>query len=220
MTRSKDVEITQGNRLQTVAVVKGCGIEFAGQLGNAVGRDRHRAHGLGFAFANLVAIRGRRRGIDHPSDTGIARRDQHLKRTVDAVRIRFQRVGYAAGHRWQRRLMNDVVRAAAKAAHGLDIGNASDSERKIAVQGLENVQILLIAGQQIVDDPHPLSIAQEPFGDMGTDESGAAGYHVCIWHDLSALSACIACSCLVPVRLVQYLLIRFRLRSTPSIPHP
>ena len=69
---------------------------------------------------------------------------------------------------------------------------------KVAVERLEEVEMLLFAGQQVVDDAHALAIAQQALGDMRADEAGRAGYDVGLWH--GSPRDCVRATIMVPRR--------------------
>ena len=71
-----------------------------------------------------------------------------------------QRVGNAARHRWQRRLMQHVVSATKDPLHCVEIGHAADSDLEVASERREIIEMRSLARQQIVNDAHPLPIAQ------------------------------------------------------------
>ena len=99
----------------------------------------------------------------------------------------FQGVGQAARHRRQRRLMQNIISALEQGLQDRQIGNAGLDNFQVAIKRFQKRQMVGIASQQIVDNAHPLSTANQIFGNMRADKASAAGHHIGLGHASPAL---------------------------------
>ena len=137
----------------------------------------------------MIAVCGRGSGIDNALDIRVSGGDQHIERTVDTVPVGFQRIGDATRHRRQCRLVDHIVRAAETSLQRIEVGDAANSDRQVAAQGLQIVEMRQFAGQQVVDGVYLMTVAQKALGNMRADETGGAGHYIANWHGLPPSSA-------------------------------
>ncbi len=173
LPRAKDVEIAEPYGLQPVDLAEGGTVVLARQLGRGVGRQRQSRVRLVLGQLLRAAVSAGAGRVNEAPHPRVARRQQHLQRAVGASAVRGQRIGDAARHRRQRRLMEHDFAAAHRLAHRFRV-------RYVAVDDLDPVayreQVRRVARAEVVQHAHGPAALQQRLNQMGADEARAAGY--------------------------------------------
>ena len=168
LPRAKDVEVADRHGLETVRVREGLAVEFGGQLGGAIRRERGGQIGLAFRRRRLIAIGAARAGIDQSPHAGLLRLVQQVERAGDAGRVGVQRPLDAARHAGQRGIVKDAIDAAHGLGHRGRIGDVGfDEFDPVANRG----QVAQVAGAQVVEHPHPIAARDQRLGNVRANET-------------------------------------------------
>ena len=82
----------------------------------------------------MIAISRGRGGVDHALDIIVTGGNEDVDGTADAMVMSFQRVGDTARDRRQRRLMQRVVDAAHDPLQFVEVSDAADGDRQVAIE--------------------------------------------------------------------------------------
>ena len=149
-------------------------------LRRRVGRQQISLDALDLRQLGMIAIDRTARGVNKRAHLLIARREQHVERAVDVRVVAVQRLGNRARYRPERALMQHVVHAGAGfVAEVADAQVALKEAEAFPLAGgdevLELVEVLAVAGGEVVEAHHSLVEFEEVFDEVGADEAGSPG---------------------------------------------
>ena len=177
---AEHVEVTQADGVEVVGAGEDVGIEFVDVLGDGV-----RGQGLAnlvfhFGQARVVAVGGTGRGVGEAGHVFVLGGHQHVQETVDVRLVGGDRVFDGTGYRAEGRLVEDVVGTSNGFFAVFQVADVAFDEGEVGplVGGdfaLDFVQVVLVAGGEVVQADDGLIQLQEGFQQVGADEACYAG---------------------------------------------
>nr|GEU28556.1 hypothetical protein [Tanacetum cinerariifolium] len=177
---TEHIEIPQADGLGAIAAGVHGRIQFVDMLAHGVRRQRPADMGLLLGQGGMIAVRGARGGIHEAPHAGQPRGVQHIEKAAHVDVVREQRIVDRPGNRAQGRLVQDEVGAGAGAAANHGVADIAFDQLEIAPDGGADrrphlLQVVPVAGQEIVEPHHALPQFQQRLQQVGADEAGRAG---------------------------------------------
>ena len=173
LPRSKYVEVAKADRFQTVGMVEGFAIEFAGELGGGIGRQRRDEIGLAFGQPRRVSVGSAGRGIDDASHSGLAGLIENGYGPGNARCMRCQRIAHASWHGCQSCLMKDKIDPFHGGRCNVWIANAPlDDFNQVTFC----LHVFQIASRKIIQDANLVASSDKRADNMRTNEPTAASH--------------------------------------------
>ena len=177
---AEHVEVAQAHGVKAVAAGKHVGIQLVDVFGDGVGAQGFANDVFDLGQAGVVAVGAAAGGVGEAFHLGVARGRQHVQKTGDVGGVGGDGVGQAAGDAAQGGLVEDVVNSLAGllaigqlADVALDEVEAGPLGRRD--EGLHFVEIVLVAGGEVVQADHALVQLEQGFEQVAADEAGHAG---------------------------------------------
>ena len=171
LSRPKDVEIAQRDRLQAIHARKDLAIVFAGQFRRRIGRDGLRRYGFMLAFARRVAISGGGCAVNQASRARVARLQQDVERAGYQLLVCARGVAQAADDAGEGGQVKDQLSAAENIAQNGAIGDGA----LVKIQRSGNaVEVFAVAGGEVIQHAHAIALGQQTLDQVRADEARAA----------------------------------------------
>ena len=168
---AEDIEEAHGCRIDFSFRPEHVEVVFPIQLGNGIGTLGLRVHGFQFGHRGIVSVNGGGRRQHDFFDSGGGSFLQHVQQTVDVDVDAFADLAHGFRHGDERGHVENIVHSLHRLAHQLPVADGTFDERVP-----EPFQVPEIARAQVVQHTDFLRLILIVFHNVGTDESGAAGY--------------------------------------------
>ena len=180
LARPEDIEVAQADGLEAVGAGEHAGVQFVDVLGHRVGRERVADLVLYLGQVRVVPVGRAGSGVGEAAHALILGRHQHIQEAVDIGLVGGDGVGDGPGHRAQGGLVQHMVGAAHRQAAGVQVADIAFDKAEPLPGVLTHVlphliQIVLVAGGEVVQADHGLAQAQQGFQQVGADKAGHAG---------------------------------------------
>ena len=169
---AEDVEVTEADAFESVAVPEAFDVLLAGEFLRGVRREWAREHALVFWLDRLVAV-GRGGGcVNDAMNTGVAGGDEDAQCAVYVGDVALFGIADGAGDGGEGRLMEDEVNAAAALAEAIGFVDVHEVEFYVVE---DRLKVLHASSGEIVDTAHVVTASDEFLRERRADEAGDAG---------------------------------------------
>lgn len=177
---AEDVEVTQADGFEAVAAGEDVGVQLVHVLGHRIGRERVADLVFHLGQIRVVAVGGAGGGVGEALDLGVLGGDQHVQEAVDVGTVGGDGVLDGARYGAQGGLVEHVVHPFNRSYASLWIGDVAFQESEALPlfrcdQALHFVQVVAVAGGEVVQADDGLVQLEQGFKEIGADEAGYAG---------------------------------------------
>ena len=177
---AEHVEIAQADGIEAVGAREDRGIQLVGVLGDGIRRQRLSDAVFHFRQAGMVTVGRARRRVGEARHFGIAGGYQHVEKAADVDFVRRDRIIHRARHRAERGLVKHMIDAFHRVRTVLQAPDIAFDEAEAApLLGRDErahfVEVVLIAGREVVQSDDGLVELEQRFQQIGADEAGHAG---------------------------------------------
>lgn len=133
----------------------------------------------------MVAVGGAGGGVNQAGYLGVAGGGEHIEKAADVVFVGGDGVFQRAGHAAQGGLVEDVVDGKVLGKHQrlaavVQVADIALDEVEVLPlfgvdQALHLIQVVLVAGGEVIQPHHPLVELQQGFQQVGADKAGHPG---------------------------------------------
>lgn len=177
---SEHIEVAQADGLEAVGAGEHAGVQLVDVLGDRVGRERIADLVFHLGQVRVVAVGGAGGGVGEAAHFLVLGRHQHVQEAVDIGLVGGDGVGDGSGYRAQGGLVQYMVGAAYRQAAGVQVTDIAFDKAEslpgvLAYVFPHLIQVVLVAGGEVVQADHGLAQAQQGFQKVGADKAGHAG---------------------------------------------
>lgn len=178
---TEDIEVAQADGLEAVGAGEHAGVQLVDVLGHRVGRERVADLVFHLGQVRVVAVGGAGGRVGEAAHFLVLGGHQHVQEAVDIGLVGGNGVGDGSGHRAQSGLVQHMVGAAYRQPAGVQVADIAFDKAE-ALPGVfayvvpHLIQVVPVAGGEIVQADHGLAQAQQGFQQVGADKAGHAGY--------------------------------------------
>jgi len=171
LSATEDIKITETVGVETIVTCVLLGPLLVGALGDGVGREEVALTTFCLGEVGFIAIDGAAAGIDELLDSVLTGCLQHIEGALDIVERIEQGHLDAARHRAPCCLIEDIVNAFAGLHAGVEVFDIALDELIVGVVK-EHIDVLLLAGREVVKATHFITEVQDGLTEVGADEAG------------------------------------------------
>jgi len=139
---------------------------------DGVGGERRGRHVFALRQRRCVAVHAGGGTEDETLATGVAGGEEEVEGAGDIDVVGERWIGDGAWDAGQRGEVEDVADAGNGAPAVVGVAEVAFDEFDVGGEGAE---VVAFAGEEVVEDADGFAVADEVLGDVGADESGAAG---------------------------------------------
>lgn len=180
LTFTEHIEVAQTDGVEAVGSCEDVGVEFVDVLGDRV-RGKRLADGVFYLGQARVVTVGRAGGgvgeADYPFIFG---GHQHVQKTINVGLVGGDRVFDGSGDGAESGLVKDIIHAACRFSAVFQVSDVAFDEGEAGPllggdRLLDFIQVVLVAGGEVVQTDDGLVKAQQGFEQIGADEARHAG---------------------------------------------
>ena len=177
---AEHIEVAQADGLEPEGAGKHVGVEFVDVFGDRIGRQRVADGLFDFGQARVVAIGGAGGGVGEAAHRFVLGGHQHIQEAIDVGLVGGNWVLNGARHGAQCGLVKNVICPLYGFAAVIQVADVAFHEAEsgpllLGDQGLDFVQVVLVAGGEVVQAHYCLVQFEQGFQQVGADEAGYAG---------------------------------------------